>query len=109
MMPPQDSEGEEVQTKVKTASKSQRGKRNKNRLKSQETQRDSQLGKQTEFPNRPALKFIPSPQLAHQLILQAVIDYDSTFQESTLARMLENKELFLKRKKSKQEGQEVSQ
>lgn len=39
------------------------------------------------FPERPALKFIPSPEVSHQLLLEAAIEFDKIFFETTIAKL----------------------
>lgn len=47
--------------------------------KSKSLSRSESVERAVPFPERPALKFIPSPEMSHQLIVQAMIESDPGF------------------------------
>ena len=59
--------------------------------------------KQVVFPERPALMFIPGPEVSHQLLLQAVFEFDPVFCETFIAKIISDPSIFeiTRRRKTK--------
>ena len=98
-----EEEGNFEFQKPQTGTQKQRRRKTKPSKNSsaQESKQGSQMLKQVAFPERPALKFIPSPEVSHQLLLQAVFDFDSVFCEAFNAKILADPSLFETRKRRK--------